>query len=101
MPKVTPVKKTLSQILKKRNLKMQKPKAPAQLPVQTPAATPVKDTNFDNFLKQTARDMIKEFTGPRFDLKVANHSNSYNRIYSQPMTDSIWAFWSNMAKRKN
>lgn len=97
MPKINRItaKKTFGQILKQK--KLDKIKA-EQARIQADIAK--QEAQFDAYVKQTASEMLKSFPNPRIDLNVANHSESFNTIYSQTLIDSVWAPWSKMANKR-
>lgn len=97
MPKINRItaKKTFGQILKQK--KLDKIKA-EQARIQANIAK--QEAQFDAYVKQTASEMLKSFPNPRIDLRIANHSESFDRAYSQTLIDSVWAPWSKMANNK-
>ncbi len=105
MAKIQPAtRKSLSQILKKKNILRNKQKpAPAVTevkPQQTIAAPKIQQETSDSFFRETARDMVKKM--PRYELKIidANDIHSTTPIASMSSENSIWAPWSKMFKSK-
>ena len=97
MPKINRItaKKTFGQILKQKKLEKLKTE---QARVQANIAQ--KEAEFDSFVKQTAKDMLKDFQNPRIEMNVIDYSNLHNRIYDKLFTDSVWASWSKMSNPK-
>lgn len=107
MAKIPPVnRKSLNQILKnKKNLLKTKTKAAQRAtaikPEQQMAATPaIKNETGDAFIRETARNMLKEM--PKYELKIItqNEISSYTPMESMASENSIWAPWSKMFKTK-
>ncbi len=106
MAKIPPIqRKTLNQILKKKNLLKNKtktaPVAPAIKPNPQPVAVPaIKNDTGDAFIRETARNMLKEM--PKYELKIItqNEISSHTPMESMASENSIWAPWSKMFKAK-
>lgn len=78
MPRINKItaKKTFGQMLKQKKIeKLKAEQARAQANIAQ------KEAEFDSFIKQTAKDILKDIIGPRVDLKVSTSSNKYNKIY--------------------
>lgn len=101
MAKVQPIKKSLAQILKKKNITKSKQNVvPAKsLEVKTESivvkAPTYKDEVLDAFCRQTAKDMLKGFR--KVELHV-NNSESSKNLSSMISDNSIWAPWSKLFK---
>lgn len=96
MPRINKItaKKTFGQMLKQK--KIEKLKA-EQARIQANIAQ--KEAEFDSFVKQTAKDILKDMINPRIDLKVATLSD-YNKTYNVLPTESQWAPWNNIIKKE-